>query len=121
MVRDLDMGIIVEGVDTIRDPDGLAMSSRNVYLSPEDRRRALAIPEALQAACGAWESGGSLDSLRESMRSVLDGRADSIDYADIVDESTFVRAEEGGGGSLLAIIAVRVGGTRLIDNAHLRR
>ncbi|MBE0476592.1 MAG: pantoate--beta-alanine ligase [Coriobacteriia bacterium] len=120
MVRDLDFGVRVVGCPTVRDADGLAMSSRNAMLSPEDRAAALALPRALEVAREAAH-GGELDArwVAAAMDSTL-ASAPGIepDYAEVVDERTLEpleRLDRPG----RAVVAATVGGVRLIDNAEL--
>jgi pantoate--beta-alanine ligase len=119
MIADLDFDIALEVVETRRESDGLARSSRNVYLSTDERVRAVALSRALAAAREALASGCTLDETRAAMRSALEGDVDTIDYADVVDKATFEPAVDGEASSLLAIVAARLGRTRLIDNAPL--
>jgi pantoate--beta-alanine ligase len=104
VVRDLNLNLAIEVVPTVRDTDGLALSSRNVRLSPEERKRALAIPRALAAAQAAYRKGA--DPLAAA-RAVLAGI--ETDYVEVADL----------GGRQTLAIAVRVGRTRLIDNVVL--
>ena len=106
LVADLDLPVDVVACETIRDADGLALSSRNAYLSAEDRARALALPRALRALT----QGIKL----EDARKMLDGV--EVDYLEIVDSATFQPSSDGD----LACGAIRVGTTRLIDNVSLR-
>ena len=114
MVIDLSLPTEIVACETVREPDGLAMSSRNVYLSPEDRRRAASLFEALQAGRRVLRESGSLPEAVETLRRHLEASTDSVDYAAVVDPDTFgpPRAE----GPYLLIVAAHVGGTRLIDN-----
>lgn len=118
MVRDLNLPIVIEACETIREPDGLAMSSRNRYLSAEDRRRALGLSRALGSAQRLIENGCTSGSqIEQCMRdALLAAPVDSIDYAAIVHPETLEPVE-----SILSpvvgMIAARVGTTRLIDNA----
>lgn len=116
-VDDLDIPAEIVACPTVRDADGLAMSSRNAYLSDGERRRALALPKALHAVAAAAGRGEKdVPSLLTLGRSVLDaGRPDAVDYLDCVDPDTF-RTLERLGGPALVCGAIRVGGTRLIDN-----
>lgn len=117
MIRDLNYGIELVVVDTVREPDGLAMSSRNVYLSEEDRREAISISQALLAARETLAGGGTVGEATERMRGTL-SKAIELDYADIIDPETFREARDGD-SPLLGIIAGRIGRTRLIDNMRL--
>jgi pantoate--beta-alanine ligase len=135
LVADTDLGLIIDAVPTVRDPDGLATSSRNRYLSAADRERALTLPRALRAgraravvsisgedsAGDAHSTGAAQEVLRDgagaalaAAREVLRGEpALAVDYVAVVDPRTFGPA---GPGPALIVAAVTVGGTRLIDN-----
>jgi pantoate--beta-alanine ligase len=122
MAADLFLPVEVVGLRTVREPDGLAMSSRNAYLSPEQRAAALAIPRGLSRAAGAFLRGerdaGALAALA---RAEVAGVATSIDYVDVADPGTvqvFAPGERVGERALLAL-AVRLGSARLIDNVVL--
>lgn len=117
MVADLDMAVRVRVLPTVREPDGLAMSSRNEYLGPKERRDALCLWNALQAARARYESGRTdAEEAREAMRRVLTALPDaSPDYADIVDCDTLERVDVLTDRAV-AVLAVRLGRTRLIDN-----
>jgi pantoate--beta-alanine ligase len=116
MVDALDMPIDVRGVPTVRDPDGLALSSRNQYLSPQERERALSISRALGIGEGEFKSGvRQTNRLIATMQHVLLEQHLSIDYIAAVDAYTLKPVEVIGGPTVLAI-AARVGATRLIDN-----
>ncbi|MBL8680386.1 MAG: pantoate--beta-alanine ligase [Myxococcales bacterium] len=118
LAEDLMLPVEVVGVRTVREKDGLAMSSRNRYLSDEDRQRASAIPKALGDAARAWERGErDASALREGAEAKLRAVADSIDYVDVRDPSS-LEPYAGGDRALLAV-ALRVGNTRLIDNVVL--
>jgi pantoate--beta-alanine ligase len=114
LASDLLTGVEIVGCPTVREPDGLALSSRNRYLEGADRAAATCLSQALLAANAAYLDG-ERDSaaLRERLWEVLgrEPRAD-VDYAEVVDEGTFQAPGR------LAVIAARIGGTRLIDN-HL--
>jgi pantoate--beta-alanine ligase len=120
MVRDLHVPVEIVAVPTMREPDGLAMSSRNVRLSPAERAAALCVPRALGAARAAFAGGERRpDALTAAMRAVLDAepRA-SVDYAEVVDPET-LRAIDKSEDSSRALVAVRIGSVRLIDNSSL--
>ena len=115
MVRDLDFPVAVETVETVREADGLALSSRNRFLLGEDRRLAKAVPAALDAAESAADRG--VDTMVAAAQSALAGE-DSVrlDYLSVVDPATFRPVDDGYRGRALVLVAARVGGTRLIDN-----
>ena len=119
MIRTAGLGIAVHEVDTVREDDGLALSSRNRYLSSSEREAALAIPRALQAASRA---GNLMDAL-ESARAVLAAESGlRVDYVEMVNPETFLPiAQESDTGEALLIVAAWAGTTRLIDNQLLRR
>jgi pantoate--beta-alanine ligase len=116
LAADLDTGVEIVVCPTVREADGLAVSSRNVYLSPEQRRQAPVLSRALKTASDAYRSGQrDPAALRTLMRRVMDEGAPlaEIDYAEVVDSGNFSSP-----GSL-AVLAVRFGPTRLIDNHDL--
>lgn len=120
MVEDLDMDIDVIGVPTVREPDGLAMSSRNKYLNPDERRSALSIKKSMDSAAvmvseGEKDSGRIISAIRKL---ILDHPYTRIDYIRICDPVTMEDKDTVRGETLLAL-AVYVGGTRLIDNCLL--
>jgi len=120
VVRDLHVPVEVVAAETVREPDGLAMSSRNVYLAPDERRAAAVLHRALvaaeQAIAGGERSG---DAVRQILRRVLESEPLArIDYADAVDGQTFQPLDVVRGQVVLPL-AVRIGGTRLIDNFQL--
>jgi pantoate--beta-alanine ligase len=108
VVRDLNLPVRVEGLPTVREPDGLAMSSRNALLSPDERARALALPAALAAAATLAEAG------REAMRA----SGVEPEYLALVDPDTFEPLDALAGDALLAL-AARIGQVHLIDNTIL--
>jgi pantoate--beta-alanine ligase len=119
MVDALDMPIDIIACPTLRDPDGLAMSSRNIYLSPEDRARALSISRALMVAFGEFKKGiHQTNRLIATMQHILLEQHLSIDYIAAVDALTLRNVEKVEAPTVLAI-AARVGNTRLIDNTVL--
>jgi pantoate--beta-alanine ligase len=118
MAEDLMFPVEVVGVATVREPDGLAMSSRNRYLSPDERARASAIPRALGDAARAWDRGErDAHALRARVEAALTPIATSIDYVDVRDPLS-LDPWSAGERALLAV-ALRVGSTRLIDNVVL--
>ncbi|MEM7136941.1 MAG: pantoate--beta-alanine ligase [Myxococcota bacterium] len=119
MVRDLDMPIEVVGCPIIREPDGLALSSRNRYLSPDERQRALAIVEGLRSAWSAWEAGERSPQALERLAAAPVERAfDTVDYVSSADPDTLEPADATPKRLLIAA-AAQVGSTRLIDNVVL--
>ena len=120
MVRDLDVPVKIVGAPLVREPDGLARSSRNVYLSAAERARALSLPEGLDAAAAAWRAGDtSAAHAVGAVRKALAKKADKVDYVVAVDPSTLAPVETLAPGTLLAAAAY-FGSTRLIDNHFLR-
>jgi pantoate--beta-alanine ligase len=115
MVRDLEVSVEVVGVPTVREADGLALSSRNAYLSADERERALALSRALRA--GEAAAGTGADSVINAARHVLD-EADGVvvDYLALVDPVTVDAVTDDYSGHALLLVAARVGSTRLIDN-----
>jgi pantoate--beta-alanine ligase len=121
MVRDLDVPVEVLGVETVRDADGLALSSRNVYLSAEEREQALALSRGLAAGRAAAADGADPAQVRAAARAVLDAAGVGTDYVALVDLATFTDlAETPAGGTAVLAVAATVGATRLIDNSDVR-
>jgi pantoate--beta-alanine ligase len=120
MADDLAIGTEVVTCPTIREPDGLAMSSRNVHLSPAERAAAPVLRRALLAARDEWATGErSADALRQTMRDELAKESlAEIDYVSVADGRTLAELETIDGPAL-ASLAVRFGSTRLIDNEPL--
>jgi pantoate--beta-alanine ligase len=120
MVRDLDWPLEIAMVRTVRESDGLAMSSRNAYLDAADRQRALVLSRALQAAHSTWRSGDTRASALEArMRQELETEAAVVaEYIAVVDAERLMPVETANSKTVIAI-AARVGGTRLIDNIVL--
>lgn len=119
MVRDLDVPVQVRGVPTQRDVEGLALSSRNAYLTPEQRARALALSRSLRDAAEAAQAGASPDRLRADVRAALESAGVDVDYVAIVDPRTFADVPADHRGAAVLALAARVGGVRLIDNTTL--
>lgn len=115
LVTDLSFGVDVVVCPTVRESDGLAMSSRNIYLSQSERARATVLWRALQRGRNLYRSRASIEQIEGAMAEVLAGEPGvTIDYAKAVDPATFGRPV--GNGSALLAVAARVGSTRLIDN-----
>ncbi len=121
MVEDLNFDIEIITGPIVREPDGLAMSSRNTYLSPEERRSALCLYKSLQLAERlAKEGQRNAAAIREEIEKLIRSHPyTEIDYVAIVDGNTLEPVEEVGDNTLVAL-AVKVGSTRLIDNTLIR-
>jgi pantoate--beta-alanine ligase len=116
MVADLAIPVEIVGEPTVREPDGLALSSRNAYLSPDERERAVALPNALKAARDAIRSGASVSTaLQQAKQSLVDAGFLRIDYFALVDSETLEPLDSPQGDMRLIAAAV-IGTTRLIDN-----
>lgn len=116
MVADLAIPVEIVGEPTVREPDGLALSSRNAYLSPDERERAVALPNALQGARDAIRSGASVSTaLQQAKQSLVDAGFLRIDYFALVDSETLEPLDSPQGDMRLIAAAV-IGTTRLIDN-----
>lgn len=122
MVADLNFPVEIVGVPTVREDDGLALSSRNRYLSPEERRTALALSRALRA--GEQAAGEGPAAILHAARAVL-AEAEQADpplvpdYLELVDPATFEPVGESHAGEAVLVVAAKVGTTRLIDNVPL--
>jgi len=117
MVTDLNMNLKIEIVPTVREPDGLAMSSRNSYLSPEERKAALVLYHSLSAAKKMIDSGErNIEAIKEEMRLLINREPLArIDYVEILSVPDLEEPESLKGKTLIAV-AVFIGRTRLIDN-----
>jgi len=120
MVSDLSMNLEIVAVPTVREPDGLAMSSRNTYLTPEERKAAPVLWKALCLARGHWENGEKdVTRLRQEMTTLIEREPFAqIEYVSIADPDTLEELTEIAEPALVSL-AVRIGGTRLIDNTML--
>src|SRR6185503_740370 len=119
MTRDLLLPVEIVGHPIVREKDGLALSSRNAYLSAEDRARALGIPRALSQSVERFRSGErSVHNLREPVRAALEDAGLRIDYVAIADADELTPLDEGAtvGSRALLAVAAHAGSTRLIDN-----
>jgi len=116
MAADLGLGVEIVPVATIRDADGLALSSRNAYLSPDERKRAAALPEALREAGNRIAAGDDVAAaLDQAKRQLGDAGFSKIDYVALVDADTLEPLDRPRTPMRL-IAAATIGGTRLIDN-----
>jgi len=121
-VADLDVPVAIHAVPTVREPDGLAMSSRNRYLAGDDRRAATILHKALQAAVQTVASGErSADRVRQVLRETIESQQSAvIDYAEVADPVTLAPVRQvDAAHPAIALLAVRVGPARLIDNRLL--
>jgi pantoate--beta-alanine ligase len=120
MVRDLNLDVVIVPVETVREPDGLAMSSRNAYLTPAERRAALVLWNALSLAREMWTRGArDAETYRIRMRELIESEELArLDYVSVADPETFIEVPRIQGPALVSL-AVRIGGTRLIDNLTL--
>jgi pantoate--beta-alanine ligase len=116
MVADLAVGVEVVGVPTVRDPDGLALSSRNAYLSADERARAAAFPAALEFARDAIRNGiGETEAIEQAVDMLRNARFSRVDYFVLVDANT-LEPLDSPRGEMRLIAAAVIGTTRLIDN-----
>lgn len=119
LARDLDIPVEVVGCPIVREPDGLALSSRNRYLATEERERAVAIVAGLRRAFDAWEKGERApDALRTLAADPIEAAFDRIDYVEVADPDTLNAAKDSSRRLLIAV-AAHLGRTRLIDNVVL--
>ena len=126
MARDLDLTrphvSDIVGVPTVREADGLAMSSRNRYLSAEQREQAATLPRAMKEAIAALESGADVAASTSDLeRALLEAGFDSVDYASLADAMSLEPLSELGTDDARLLVAARIGGTRLIDNMGVRK
>ncbi|HUX70712.1 MAG TPA: pantoate--beta-alanine ligase, partial [Cellulomonadaceae bacterium] len=117
MVQDLDVPVRIDAVPTVRDPDGLALSSRNAFLGPEDRVRACGLSAALFA--GAARAGSGADAVRAAATAALRTAGLEVEYLALVDPVTVAEVGDRYAGEAVLALAARVGSTRLIDNVPL--
>jgi pantoate--beta-alanine ligase len=119
MTRDLDLPVEIAVVPTVREADGLALSSRNAYLSADERERALALPRALERARADLAGGGAVDAALDQARQALSAAGfGPIDYFALVDAGSLEPVEEPA-GEMRLIAAATIGTTRLIDNVRV--
>jgi pantoate--beta-alanine ligase len=119
MVADLNLAVTIEPVGIVRDPDGLAISSRNRYLSPAERDSALALSRALRAGTAAAAGGAEAILAAAEAELAAAAKADpplAADYLALADPETFTHVPAGFTGPALLLVAATVGRTRLIDN-----
>ena len=124
MARDLDLTqphvSAIRGVETVREADGLALSSRNAYLSAEDRANAAALPREMRRALAAIRAGQPVaDALGALVAALIAAGFAAVDYAQLCDAETLVPLAAPGTAPARLLAAARIGGTRLIDNMPL--
>ncbi|ROP48607.1 MULTISPECIES: pantoate--beta-alanine ligase [unclassified Rathayibacter] len=118
MVRDLDLPVAIEGVDTVREEDGLALSSRNRYLDARERRAARTIPLLLEAAASAADRG--IDAVIAAAQSASMGEPlVKLDYLVVTNPATLLPVDDDHRGPALVLVAAVVGSTRLLDNGPI--
>ena len=121
MARDLDLTFpraeAIHGLPTVREQDGLALSSRNRYLSAEDRSRAAALPREMRAAIARIEGGDQVSAVLLALKQALtENGFSSVDYAELADAESLEPLDDLGTRPARLLVAARIGGTRLIDN-----
>lgn len=116
MARDLDLPVKVIGCRTVRERDGLAMSSRNRYLSPEDRDRAAVVPSVLMHAADRLRGGANATQTMASARKALEKAGFAVDYVEARDATTLAPLKRGQRSNIRLLAAAKIGATRLIDN-----
>lgn len=114
MAADLDLPVEIVGGPTVREPDGLAMSSRNVYLSPAERAKAPALHRIMQEAAASIRGGGAIDAIQAAARQAIAAAGFALDYLEVraADDLGPPRS----GAPMRVLVAARLGATRLIDN-----
>lgn len=116
MATDLDLGVKVIGSKTVREPDGLAMSSRNVYLSPQDRRAAPVLFQTLKETARRLRAGGDLRAAQTEGAQTIAAAGFALDYFEARHAETLAQVSSINDGPLRILVAARIGTTRLIDN-----
>ena len=119
MVADLNMPVVVDVIETVREDDGLALSSRNRFLDSKERRASRALSIALEAAVSSADRG--IDAVLAAAQSALMGEAlVQLDYLKVVEPTTFLPVNDDYRGPAVVLVAATVGTTRLIDNEPIR-
>ena len=116
MADDLDLGVKVIGSKTVRERDGLAMSSRNVYLSPEERRAAPVLFAAMKESARRLRAGDKLEAAMAGGIELITGAGFTVDYFEVRHAETLAPVASVGDGPLRILVAAKIGKTRLIDN-----
>ena len=116
LVRDMDMPVTIIGAPTVREPDGLALSSRNRYLRPEERHLAPALHEAIQAVARGIGAGADIEAETLEAVRILSWKGFQVDYVAVRDAVTLGRPQGARNFPMRVLAAARLGNTRLIDN-----
>ena len=116
MAGDLDLGVKVIGSRTVREADGLAMSSRNVYLSPEERRVAPTLYQAMKESAGRLRAGDDVDAAMARGAEMIVGAGFTLDYFEVRHAETLAPIASVKDGPMRILVAAKIGKTRLIDN-----
>ena len=116
MARDLDLGVKVMGSRTVRERDGLAMSSRNVYLSPEERRTAPALYRAMKESARRLRAGDDVEAAMAGGAEMITAAGFALDYFEVRHAETLARIASLKDGPMRILVAAKLGNTRLIDN-----
>jgi pantoate--beta-alanine ligase len=116
MARDLDLGVKVVGLPTVRERDGLAMSSRNVYLSPEQRRVAPTLYRAMKESAKRLRGGDDIDAAMAGGAELIAGAGFALDYFEVRHAETLAPITSVKDGPMRILVAAKIGNTRLIDN-----
>jgi pantoate--beta-alanine ligase len=116
MARDLDLGVRVIGSKTVRERDGLAMSSRNVYLSPDERRVAPTLYKAMKEAASQLRAGRDVDPAMAAGRAMIENAGFKLDYLEVRHAETLEPITSPKEGPMRMLVAAKLGNTRLIDN-----
>jgi pantoate--beta-alanine ligase len=116
MAADLDLGVRVVGSKTVRERDGLAMSSRNVYLSPEERRTAPVLYRAMKETSKRLRAGDDLEAAMVGGAELIAGAGFALDYFEVRHAETLAPVASADDGPMRILVAARIGKTRLIDN-----
>lgn len=116
MARDLDLGVKVVGIPTVREKDGLAMSSRNAYLSEHERKMAPVLYRTLNASAQAIKQGETIARVLEQGRAHIEQAGFALDYLEARNAQTLAKAKSLKDGPLRLLVAAKIGQTRLIDN-----
>jgi pantoate--beta-alanine ligase len=116
MARDLDVGVKVVGLPTVRERDGLAMSSRNVYLSPEQRRVAPTLYRAMKESAKRMRGGDDIEAAMAGGAELIAGAGFALDYFEVRHAETLAPIASVKDGPMRILVAAKIGNTRLIDN-----